>query len=83
MDGDFAVGNDAGCGREKQVCAKAHSSKDGEKWHPALQMWNESAVLVVCTIEKDMRTLKVSLIASAIGTAVGLGPWIFGLGKVM
>jgi hypothetical protein len=44
-------------------------------------MWNESAVLVVCTIEKDMRTLKVSLIASAIGTAVGLGTWIFGLGE--
>jgi hypothetical protein len=30
-----------------------------------------------------MRTLKISLIASAIGTAVGLGSWIFGLGQVM
>lgn len=30
-----------------------------------------------------MRTLKISLIASAIGTAVGLGSWIFGLGQAM
>ncbi len=30
-----------------------------------------------------MKSLKVSLIASLIGTAVGLGAWIFGLGQVM
>ena len=30
-----------------------------------------------------MRTLKVTLIASLIGTAVGLGSWVFGLGQVM
>jgi hypothetical protein len=27
-----------------------------------------------------MKTLKVSLIASLIGTTVGLGSWVFGLG---
>jgi len=30
-----------------------------------------------------MKTLKVSLIASGIGTAVGLGSWALGLGQVM
>ena len=30
-----------------------------------------------------MKTLKVSLIASLIGTAAGLGAWIFGLGQVI
>ncbi|MGB9235186.1 MAG: hypothetical protein WCC04_12290 [Terriglobales bacterium] len=30
-----------------------------------------------------MKTLKVSLIASLIGTAVGLGAWIFGLGRII
>lgn len=30
-----------------------------------------------------MKTLKVSLISSLIGTAVGLGSWVFGLGRVM
>ncbi|MGA7848867.1 MAG: hypothetical protein WCA13_07135 [Terriglobales bacterium] len=30
-----------------------------------------------------MKTLKVSLIASLIGTAVGLGAWVFGLGRMM
>jgi hypothetical protein len=30
-----------------------------------------------------MKTLKVSLIASLIGTAVGLGPWMFGLGRII
>ncbi|MGO8986632.1 MAG: hypothetical protein ACLPHI_09430 [Terriglobales bacterium] len=30
-----------------------------------------------------MKTLKVSLIASLIGTAAGLGSWIFGLGGMM
>jgi hypothetical protein len=30
-----------------------------------------------------MKTLKVSLIASAIGTAVGLGAWVFGLGQIL
>ena len=30
-----------------------------------------------------MKTLKVSLIASLIGTAVGLGSWIFGIGRIM
>jgi len=30
-----------------------------------------------------MKTLKVSLIASAIGSAVGLGAWVFGLGQIM
>jgi hypothetical protein len=30
-----------------------------------------------------MTTLKVSLIASLIGTAVGLGSWIFGLGHTI
>jgi hypothetical protein len=30
-----------------------------------------------------MKTLKVSLIASLIGTAVGLGSWIFGLGRLI
>ena len=30
-----------------------------------------------------MRTLKVSLIASLIGTAVGLGSWIFGIGQII
>ena len=30
-----------------------------------------------------MKTLKISLIASLIGTAVGLGSWLFGLGQVM
>lgn len=30
-----------------------------------------------------MKTLKVSLIASLIGTAVGLGAWILGLGRLM
>ncbi|HEY6768525.1 MAG TPA: hypothetical protein VI386_27520 [Candidatus Sulfotelmatobacter sp.] len=28
-----------------------------------------------------MKTLRVSLIASMIGTAVGLGSWVFGLGN--
>jgi hypothetical protein len=36
------------------------------------------------TIEDGaMRTLKVSLIASLIGTAVGLGSWVFGLGQII
>ncbi|HXZ33774.1 MAG TPA: hypothetical protein VEH30_15970 [Terriglobales bacterium] len=30
-----------------------------------------------------MKTLKVSLIASCIGTAVGLGAWLFGFGQMM
>jgi hypothetical protein len=30
-----------------------------------------------------MKTLKVSLIASLIGTAVGLGSWVFGLGRIV
>ena len=30
-----------------------------------------------------MNTLKVSLIASLIGTAAGLGAWMFGLGQVI
>ena len=30
-----------------------------------------------------MKTLKVSLIASLIGTAVGLGAWIFGIGQII
>jgi hypothetical protein len=30
-----------------------------------------------------MKTLKVSLIASLIGTAVGLGAWVFGLGQII
>src|SRR5580692_2324670 len=35
------------------------------------------------TIEDGMKTLKVSLIASLIGTAVGLGSWVFGLGQII
>jgi hypothetical protein len=31
----------------------------------------------------SMKTLKVSLIASLIGTAVGLGSWVFGLGRII
>jgi hypothetical protein len=30
-----------------------------------------------------MKTLKVSLIATLIGTAVGLGAWMLGLGRVL
>jgi hypothetical protein len=30
-----------------------------------------------------MKTLKVSLIASLIGTAVGLGSWVFGIGQII
>ena len=30
-----------------------------------------------------MKTLKLSLIASLIGTAVGLGSWVLGLGRIM
>lgn len=30
-----------------------------------------------------MKTLNVSLIASLIGTAVGLGSWVFGLGQII
>ncbi len=30
-----------------------------------------------------MKTLKLSLIASFIGTAVGLGAWLFGLGQII
>ncbi|MGA7294783.1 MAG: hypothetical protein WBW53_07930 [Terriglobales bacterium] len=30
-----------------------------------------------------MKSLKVSLIATLIGTAVGLGSWIFGLGRII
>jgi len=30
-----------------------------------------------------METLKVSLIATLIGTAVGLGSWVFGLGQII
>jgi hypothetical protein len=30
-----------------------------------------------------MKTLKLSLIASLIGTAVGLGSWVFGLGQII
>jgi len=30
-----------------------------------------------------MKTLKVSLIASLIGTAVGLGAWLFGFGRIL
>jgi hypothetical protein len=30
-----------------------------------------------------MKTLKVSLIASLIGTAVGLGSWVFGFGQII
>jgi hypothetical protein len=30
-----------------------------------------------------MKTLKVSLIASLIGTAVGLAAWVLGLGRIM
>jgi hypothetical protein len=30
-----------------------------------------------------MRTLKISLIASSIGSAVGLGAWAFGLGNLI
>jgi hypothetical protein len=31
----------------------------------------------------SMKTLKVSLIASLIGTAVGLGSWVIGLGQII
>jgi len=30
-----------------------------------------------------MKTLKVSLIASCVGTAIGLGAWVFGLGQII
>jgi hypothetical protein len=30
-----------------------------------------------------MNTLKISLIASCIGTAVGLSAWVFGLGRII
>jgi hypothetical protein len=30
-----------------------------------------------------MKTLRVSLIASLIGSAVGLGSWVFGLGQII
>jgi hypothetical protein len=30
-----------------------------------------------------MKTLKVSLIASLIGTAAGLGSWLFGIGQII
>ncbi len=30
-----------------------------------------------------MKTLKVSLIASSIGSAVGLGAWLFGFARIM
>jgi hypothetical protein len=30
-----------------------------------------------------MKTLKVSLIASSIGSAVGLGSWVFGIGQII
>jgi len=30
-----------------------------------------------------MKTLKISLIASLIGTALGLGAWMFGLGRII
>jgi len=30
-----------------------------------------------------MKTFKISLIASAIGSAAGLGAWAFGLGKII
>lgn len=30
-----------------------------------------------------MKTLKVSLIASGIGSAVGLSAWLFGLGEII
>jgi hypothetical protein len=30
-----------------------------------------------------MKTLKVSLIASLIGTAAGLGSWLFGIGRII
>ncbi len=30
-----------------------------------------------------MKTMKASLIASLIGTVVGLGSWMFGLGRIM
>ncbi|MGD0732316.1 MAG: hypothetical protein ABR956_13730 [Terracidiphilus sp.] len=30
-----------------------------------------------------MRTLKVTLVATLIGTAVGLGAWLFGLGQLL
>ena len=39
-----------------------------------------------CRIQQSrmaMRTLKVSLIASLIGTAVGLGSWVFGIGQII
>ena len=39
-----------------------------------------------CRIQQSrmaMRALKVSLIASLIGTAVGLGSWVFGIGQII
>jgi hypothetical protein len=30
-----------------------------------------------------MKTLKVTLVATVIGTAVGLGAWLFGLGQII
>ncbi len=30
-----------------------------------------------------MKTLKLTLIATGIGTAVGLGAWLFGLGQII
>jgi len=30
-----------------------------------------------------MKTLRISLIASLIGTAAGLGSWVFGIGQII
>lgn len=35
------------------------------------------------TCSRAMKTLKVTLIATLIGTAVGLGAWAFGLGQII
>jgi hypothetical protein len=46
--------------------------------------WNETRVFVVSNNRGwGMKTLKVSLIASSIGTAVGLVSWVFGLGQII
>jgi hypothetical protein len=46
--------------------------------------WNETGIFIVsCNRGWSMKPLKVSLIASLIGTAVGLGSWVFGLGQII
>jgi hypothetical protein len=56
----------------------------GRPIHLAAIGWNETGVFVVSNSRGwAMETLKVSLIASLIGTAVGLGSWVFGLGQIM